>query len=507
MKWHWQRLFAGALLLAGPGAADAGLGDFFGSIKDGVSNMATSFGRTVGLSDVIDGLDQPLIDEVLKEIDTQAGEKTLPRVPPDQLLLDVRQMRQAGNPMVRRPRLEAYLNGILKKIRLAWPGPPVAATVRLSSIPEFGGQTFEHGTIFIPLGTLVQLDNEDEVAALLGHEYSHLLLGHHQKDMLDEVQSKIFDYGELLLRMNSKGDSGTLRSYAKLRVARWGTDIALMPKWSRDQEAEADVLGTDLMIRAGYNADAMKTLLQKLGATAKKKQKIVEVAKALKINREGEELGWSVDLEKLFDTLTETLSSEFGADHEEAKARRDRVRTYLREQYPRRERPELKVTALARQQKGLKLYSTFYDAEYSLSTEKQVTPRTLNRVATTALKVIRKGGRKDPYLWLSLYEVRLRQNKPRSAHENLGLALKTGQAPITVYEKLIDLAMTQQQYAQALRYLDRMKSELGDNQNFLPVRIEAERALKHPVETLLLQCVGTGKSKLIEECNKAAGKV
>ena len=32
--------------------------------------------------------------------------------------------------------------------------------------------------IYVALGTLLRLDNEDEVAALLGHEASHVILGH-----------------------------------------------------------------------------------------------------------------------------------------------------------------------------------------------------------------------------------------------------------------------------------------------------------------------------------------
>jgi predicted Zn-dependent protease len=53
----------------------------------------------------------------------------------------------------------------------------------------------------------------------------------------------------------------------------------LAPAWQRSQEEEADLLGVDLMVAAGYNVSATMILLERLGDQEKKeeenKQKIL----------------------------------------------------------------------------------------------------------------------------------------------------------------------------------------------------------------------------------------
>ena len=54
--------------------------------------------------------------------------------------------------------------------------------------PEFSALCTPDGTIIITIGLLEQLDNEDELAFVLGHEVSHAIYRHHEKDWYKKSQ-------------------------------------------------------------------------------------------------------------------------------------------------------------------------------------------------------------------------------------------------------------------------------------------------------------------------------
>lgn len=107
---------------------------------------------------------------------------------------------------------------------------------------------------------------DDHMAAVLGHEVGHVTGGH----VRERVSQQIFASGlgtAASLGAAIRPDSRT----AGLIGAAFGigSQVVLL-KFSRDQEAEADRLGVDYMVRAGYKAPKSIELWERMAAAAAK---------------------------------------------------------------------------------------------------------------------------------------------------------------------------------------------------------------------------------------------
>ena len=101
--------------------------------------------------------------------------------------------------------------------------------------------------------------NDDEIAAIMGHEMAHALREHSREAMSRAYALQL-----------SKDVAGALFG---INVNNQLTDTVInygltLPN-SRTNEAEADLIGLELMARAGYNPDAAVTLWQKMSGESK----------------------------------------------------------------------------------------------------------------------------------------------------------------------------------------------------------------------------------------------
>ncbi|HEX5278365.1 MAG TPA: M48 family metallopeptidase [Fluviicoccus sp.] len=102
--------------------------------------------------------------------------------------------------------------------------------------------------------------NDDEIAAIMGHEIAHALR-EHGRERISQAYAQ--QAGMTLLAVLTNMDS---RKAALLQTA---TTLGLTLPHSRGQESEADVMGVELMARAGYDPRASISLWQKMGAASK----------------------------------------------------------------------------------------------------------------------------------------------------------------------------------------------------------------------------------------------
>jgi len=121
------------------------------------------------------------------------------------------------------------------------------------------------GKVFVYTGLFKYAANDDELAAVMGHEIAHALARHGAERMsagqLQQVGGQV-----LGAVMQSQGVSAPSTNVA-MQAFGIGTQLGVMLPHSRTQEYEADQIGLLLSAKAGYDPRAALSFWQKFGAS------------------------------------------------------------------------------------------------------------------------------------------------------------------------------------------------------------------------------------------------
>jgi len=139
---------------------------------------------------------------------------------------------------------------VFRKDALGW-----GWEVNLESRDELNAYCAPGGKIMFFTGIITKLAlTDDEIAAIMGHEIAHALREHGRERM---SQAYVQQTGMSLI-----GALGKV-SEQNLAIAQMAVQVGLTLPHSRGQEAEADIVGLELMARAGYNPAAAVTLWER----------------------------------------------------------------------------------------------------------------------------------------------------------------------------------------------------------------------------------------------------
>ncbi|MCK5311672.1 MAG: M48 family metalloprotease [Desulfobacteraceae bacterium] len=125
---------------------------------------------------------------------------------------------------------------------------------------------FPGGSIALTRGILLELDNEAELAALIGHELGHVNARHSAQQMSKGNLTSLV-VGGLAMAAGSKSDSAGAIAQ-QLGMLSQGM---LLSYYSRDNEREADSLGNEYMVKAGYSSKGFVGLMDILNSMHKQK--------------------------------------------------------------------------------------------------------------------------------------------------------------------------------------------------------------------------------------------
>jgi predicted Zn-dependent protease len=104
------------------------------------------------------------------------------------------------------------------------------------------------GKIGVNTGLLDVAENQDQLATVLGHEVAHVL-SQHSNERLSQTLAVQSGLGLITALANPR--SGTGQTVMGLLGV--GAQYGILMPYSRIQESEADLLGLDLMAKAGFN--------------------------------------------------------------------------------------------------------------------------------------------------------------------------------------------------------------------------------------------------------------
>ena len=163
---------------------------------------------------------------------------------------------------VQDPALNRYVSDVGNRLARRSHRPTMPYSYRTLNANYVNAYTFPGGAMGLTRGIVSDLDNEAELAALLGHEIAHVNARHAAQRQ-----------GQgLLLQVASAGLNIAASGTQWSTLAGLGSAIgssALLANYSRENEREADALGQEYMVRAGYPANGMVSLHQKLLAEEK----------------------------------------------------------------------------------------------------------------------------------------------------------------------------------------------------------------------------------------------
>lgn len=128
--------------------------------------------------------------------------------------------------------------------------------VNLIAVQEVNAFCMPGGKIAFFSGLIDKLKlTDDEIAIVMGHEIAHALREHGRARM---AKGTLLQLGAALgSAILGLGDTGQV-------VVGQGAQLALL-KFSRDDETEADIVGLDIVARAGYDPRAGIALWKKMG--------------------------------------------------------------------------------------------------------------------------------------------------------------------------------------------------------------------------------------------------
>ena len=165
--------------------------------------------------------------------------------------------------VVRNPFLQDYLKRIGERLASTPParesGFPFTFTVlNDSSINAFA---LPGGPMFVFTGLLNAVDNEAQLAGVMAHEMSHVLLRHGTNQVSKANLLQI----PAMLAGSAVGRGGSmLGQLAQLGIGLGANSLLL--KFSRTDESQADAMGAQMMSEAGYNPIEMARFFEKLEA-------------------------------------------------------------------------------------------------------------------------------------------------------------------------------------------------------------------------------------------------
>ena len=153
--------------------------------------------------------------------------------------------------------LSTYINTLGQRLAAQLPEPRFPYEYRIVNQKEINAFALPGGPIYVNVGTIQAADNEAELAGVLAHETAHVYMRHSTHSASKEQMISL--PAQVLGAVLGQGVGGQL--------ARLGMQFglgSLFLKYSRDQESEADYVGSKIMYEAGYDPHEMVRFFEKL---------------------------------------------------------------------------------------------------------------------------------------------------------------------------------------------------------------------------------------------------
>jgi predicted Zn-dependent protease len=187
---------------------------------------------------------------------------------PDAVLADMgqesfEQMKQQ-NAVITRPEVNRLVQCITEALVLAahtqYPDAPMPQSweVAVFDNPTPNAFALPGGKIGVHSGLLGIAENESQLATVVGHEIAHVLAGHGNERLTQELGLQA---GMLLVGLFTESEIAEDQIQQALGI---GAQLGITLPFSRAHEEEADLMGLEIMARAGFEPEQSVRLWQNM---------------------------------------------------------------------------------------------------------------------------------------------------------------------------------------------------------------------------------------------------
>jgi hypothetical protein len=169
-------------------------------------------------------------------------------------------------PLLNDARVDKYLNDLGQKLAAHAPGYKFPYQYKCMNDMAINAFALPGGFIYINRGTIESADTEAQLAGVMAHETSHAAL-RHGTNQATKAQLTSVPFAIL----GAMGGGSSVTGLLGQLVAGFSLNSILL-KYSRTDETQADVMGTQILYDAGYDPRAMAQFFEKLLAESKGKE-------------------------------------------------------------------------------------------------------------------------------------------------------------------------------------------------------------------------------------------
>jgi Zn-dependent protease with chaperone function len=164
-------------------------------------------------------------------------------------------------PLLRESRTQEYASEIIRRLAQNAPGERWPYQVKVVNASDVNAFALPAGFMYVNRGLIQAARNEGELAGVLAHEMAHVALRHatHQASKAYATQAGVGVLGGLI----GLGRGGGISAQVENLIASLALN-ALFQKYSRDDEYQADLVGSQIMHRAGYDPANMVSFFELL---------------------------------------------------------------------------------------------------------------------------------------------------------------------------------------------------------------------------------------------------
>ena len=158
---------------------------------------------------------------------------------------------QSKTPIVREAATETYIRCIVNPLLAAANENPSSWEIKVFQEPSANAFALPGRKIGVHTGIMKVAATDSQLAAVLGHEIGHVLARHGAERVSQGIAAQ---GGMTLLNAFVSGQEMSGQQKALIMgLAGAGMTVGVMLPFSRSHESEADLIGLDLMARAGFD--------------------------------------------------------------------------------------------------------------------------------------------------------------------------------------------------------------------------------------------------------------